>query len=406
MEAWLSLSLEVRLAVLFVVGVLVGTQVNRGIYRLAWFPRRIGPWTPPDEKAPPRQWQDRLPIAGWWWLRRESSLHGAGFWVRPLLIELAMGLGFAALYAWEVRGGLAPAGSQGILAAAAGRVHAVYFAHLVLLTLMSVATFIDFDEKTIPDAITVPGTLIGLLLAALLPESLLPVVNARGLETLLLHSPQPWPLGGNRVESLGWAIACLGGWCLALLPRTWTLRRGWKKAFQYLLASMFRHRAWMIALGIFIVGAIGIAFVWQLDDARWRSLYTALVGMAFGGGLIWAVRIVGSNALGQEAMGFGDVTLMAMIGAFVGWQPSLLIFFLAPFAAVVISVVQWLTTGRKDIAFGPYLCAGTVILILKWPEIWDWGAGIFYLGWFIPALMAVCMVLMWGMLSLWRMVAH
>ncbi|MCA9164084.1 MAG: prepilin peptidase, partial [Planctomycetales bacterium] len=311
-----------------------------------------------------------------------------------------------ALYVWEVRGGLAPAGSQGILAAAAGRVHAVYFAHLVLLTLMSVATFIDFDEKTIPDAITVPGTLIGLLLAALLPESLLPVVNARGLETLLLHSPQPWPLGGNRVESLGWAIACLGGWCLALLPRTWTLRRGWKKAFQYLLASMFRHRAWMIALGIFIVGAIGIAFVWQLDDARWRSLYTALVGMAFGGGLIWAVRIVGSNALGQEAMGFGDVTLMAMIGAFVGWQPSLLIFFLAPFAAVVISVVQWLTTGRKDIAFGPYLCAGTVILILKWPEIWDWGAGIFYLGWFIPALMAVCMVLMWGMLSLWRMVAH
>ena len=45
-----------------------------------------------------------------------------------------------------------------------------------------------------------------------------------------------------------------------------------------------------------------------------------------GGGIVWAVRIIASQALGVEAMGFGDVTLMCMIGAFVGWQPALLIF--------------------------------------------------------------------------------
>ena len=43
---------------------------------------------------------------------------------------------------------------------------AVSLAHLVLISLMLVASLIDADEKIIPDAITVPGTLLGLLLAA------------------------------------------------------------------------------------------------------------------------------------------------------------------------------------------------------------------------------------------------
>ncbi len=78
--------------------------------------------------------------------------------------------------------------------------------------------------------------------------------------------------------------------------------------------------------------------------------------MAVAGTLVWVVRIVASVALQQEAMGFGDVTLMGMIGAFLGWQPAVMAFFLAPFAGVVIALAQWLTTGRKEIAYGPFLC--------------------------------------------------
>ena len=40
------------------------------------------------------------------------------------------------------------------------------------------------------------------------------------------------------------------------------------------------------------------------------------------------VRVLGSQVLRREAMGFGDVTLMAMIGAFLGWQAAVLTFFL------------------------------------------------------------------------------
>ena len=92
--------LEVRLAILFVIGAAVGSLVNWAVYALAYHPRAVGPWRRPATGAPPRRWFDRLPIVGWLGLRREAALHGTGFWVRPMLVELCIGLGFAALYWW------------------------------------------------------------------------------------------------------------------------------------------------------------------------------------------------------------------------------------------------------------------------------------------------------------------
>ena len=54
--------------------------------------------------------------------------------------------------------------------------HAQYLSHIILIALMIVATFIDFDEQTIPDEITVSGTVVGLLLAVALPCSFLPTL--------------------------------------------------------------------------------------------------------------------------------------------------------------------------------------------------------------------------------------
>ena len=65
----------------------------------------------------------------------------------------------------------------------------------------------------------------------------------------------------------------------------------------------------------------------EMGGRTWRGLISALIGMAAGGGLIWVIRLVASAASQQEAMGFGDVTLMAMIGAVFGWQPVLIAFF-------------------------------------------------------------------------------
>jgi len=392
---------------IFVLGAALAGQLNRGIYGLAWRSRDISPWSPPPAGAPPRRWMDRLPIFGWLGLRREAPLHGRAFWVRPLLIEVAVGAGLAMLYWWEVdRAALIPQAAAGAINL--WTLHAQYAGHVMLFALMAVATFIDFDEKTIPDAITVPGALLGLVFFALVPAAAPWIAQPAGMGQirvgpLLLTSPNAWPAWLDAWPGLAIGAACLLGWCLAIWPKTTTLRRGWVRGVRYLVVSMFRWTMWRLYPLLAVVGSAGIVGVWLWGVDHWRGLLTSLVGLAFGGGLIWAVRIIGGFSLQKEAMGFGDVTLMAMIGVYVGWQATLLVFFLAPFVAVAISVVQWLVTRRRDIPYGPYLCIATALLVLWWNPIWEERAKpIFSLGWLIPAVLFFCLLMLAGLLRLWR----
>ncbi len=413
MNALLAIPMDVRLAALFIFGVCVGSLVNLGVYRLAWHPRAISPWSQPLGNAPPRRLLDRLPIFGWLGLRREAALHGAGFWVRPLLVELGTGLGFVALYEWEI-------GAAGLLPAAFPRLpvmpailHCEFATHALLVALMLVTSLIDSDEKTIPDAITVPGTLLGLLLAAVCPWSLLPdagMIPRPFFDILVLTSPNvpsgawpPWLTGAPHAASLVIGLGCFLAWCAALLPRSWYPRHGWRRAVQLALARLVRSRA--ICGGILLMALAGSAAIvtgWAHGGLRWETLLTALVGMAASGGLVWLVRLIGSAALGREAMGFGDVTLMAMIGAFLGWQACLLVFFLAPLAGLVLGLLQLILRRGNEIPYGPFLCLGALATIVGWAPLWNWAAGVFFLGWFVPVLMLGCLVLMALMLFAWR----
>ena len=105
-----------------------------------------------------------------------------------------------------------------------------------------------------------------------------------------------------------------------------------------------------------------------------------------GGGIIWAVRLIGFYVLRQEAMGFGDVVLMAAIGSFIGWQPVVIVFFLAAMLAMVSVLCGLLIHRRREIPYGPYLSLGTLLLILERRYIWpyarsyfDLGAGVFFM---------------------------
>jgi len=430
---WLfDLPLELRSGVVFAVGVLIGTQVNRAVYRLAWNPRNIGPWSPPHKDAPPRAWHDYLPVIGWFTLRREAELHGSGYWLRPAMVELTLGVGLALLYWWEVDGGLTPDTTfdgTNLPPLPPTWIHAQFAAHTVLIALMTAASLIDIDERNIPDQITVWGALIGLAIAAALPISRLPEWDAFkwgtppatqwGAQTLLFVasplSPPPWFVG-PRGLLLG--LGCYAGWWLAILPSTWTTRFGWRKAVRYKLASMRRvvlprrsrpHEGWRGYLPILFAGTIVIAGVWALQamiaPAYWQSLLAALVGMAAGGAVVWGVRIVGTHALRKEAMGFGDVTLVAMIGAYLGWQPCLMLFFLAPFIGVVIATGNLLLRGEIEIWYGPFLCAAALLVIVFWAALWDeFGRGIFGMGLLVPALVVVMFAMMWAMLIIWRFI--
>jgi prepilin signal peptidase PulO-like enzyme (type II secretory pathway) len=102
-------------------------------------------------------------------------------------------------------------------------------------------------------------------------------------------------------------------------------------------------------------------------------------------------------------MGFGDVTLMSMIGAFVGWQASLVIFFLAPLAGLVIGLMQWIGHGEREIPYGPFLCLAALVTIVGWNDVWSAVFLYFSMGWLLPAVLAVCLVLMGGLLYLYRL---
>jgi leader peptidase (prepilin peptidase) / N-methyltransferase len=351
-------------------------------------------------------------------LRREATLHGWGFWLRPMLLELLCGLGLAALYWWEVgRLALTPPAVAPLLPAGWIAVaHQQYLAHVLLGWLMLVASMIDIDEKTIPDAVTVPGTILGLLLAAWFPWSLLPnvfVVDMSPIavfDFLKLTSPNPWwpqLAGFPHIGSLAVGLLCWLLWCVALLPRSWYQRHGWRRAFSLCCARMVREPVsrWIVLMGL--IGAMVVTTAWYLgqkNPENWESLLSALVGMAASGGLVWAVRILGGAVLQREAMGFGDVTLMAMMGAFLGWQTGLMIFFIAPLAALVLGLLQLLLLGDQEIPYGPFLCFAATVVITRWASLWEWAFPIFALGAVAPLVVLFCLGLLPPLLGLLRFV--
>ena len=150
---------------------------------------------------------------------------------------------------------------------------------------------------------------------------------------------------------------------------------------------------------------MAIAAVWFSAGRSWDATLTALVGMAAAGGLVWAVRIIGTAVLRREAMGFGDVTLMAMIGAFLGWQASILIFFLAPLAALAVGLFILILFRDREIPYGPFLCLATLLVLVRWSSFWDWASPILLqLGLLVPVLIVFCLALLAVLLGLIQLV--
>jgi hypothetical protein len=69
-------------------------------------------------------------------------------------------------------------------------------------------------------------------------------------------------------------------------------------------------------------------------------------------------------------MGLGDVTLMAMVGAWLGWQACVLASFLGVLFGLVHGVAQIVRHRESELPFGPSLCAATVAVIVGWRSVW------------------------------------
>ena len=146
-------------------------------------------------------------------------------------------------------------------------------------------------------------------------------------------------------------------------------------------------------LALAVLGSAAIAGVWWLGGPNWTALESSMAGIVIGGGMVWLVRVLATAVVHQEAMGFGDVTLLAMIGAFLGWQPAVIVFFLAPLAAVFMALGRLLLRGEREIPYGPFLCLAAAATVVAWPTLWDYSGDCFALGWKLIVFVVVCLAL-------------
>jgi len=109
----------------------------------------------------------------------------------------------------------------------------------------------------------------------------------------------------------------------------------------------------------------------------------SLISAVAAGGVLYLIGAIAGKILKKEAMGFGDVKLLAMIGAFIGWKLTAICIFFASLtgAAVGMSLiglkkVEW----QSRIPFGPYIVLGALISYFWGSKILEW-----YLGFFSAA---------------------
>jgi leader peptidase (prepilin peptidase) / N-methyltransferase len=367
------------------IGLVFGSFFGCCIYRL---PREVSLLKPAFSFCPVCQktigWRYNIPVFSWLWLRGRCHECGERISPRYLLVETITGIFFAAA-CWRFGFPL--------------MIPIWVFGSLLILT-----TFIDIEFFLIPDILTKPGIVVGLAASLLFPE-------LQGTSSRLMA-------GGLSI-----AGALIGGGLLFLVSELGKLAFGRYKVilpaaspFSFQAASPAseseRHRTTANVNEQQRTAPDGgeddarividdEAFRWddhffrKKDRIRIRAEEVTINGEDFQGVdltfyydrletvhgtiLLTDLRsVVGRTAYAEfprEAMGLGDVKLIAAIGAFTGWTGAL---FTIPAASLVGAIygVGTILIGRRDwsskIPFGPYLAIGAIFWIFWGKEFVTW----------------------------------
>lgn len=357
-------------------GLLVGSFSNVLIWRL---PRGENIAFPPshcphcDHRLGP---QDLVPLFSWLSLGGKCRYCRAPIKTRYPIVEGLTGLGYAtiaALFPLAVYG----AGSLGLM---------------LLFTLLLVGSAIDLDTYTIPDELTLPGVALGLLFGflngrnaveglpdlagavngALLGAGLLVAINQFGSWVLRRFRERQYPefpIGFQQISLGLLAGAWLGPW--------WGAGVGLLSAVVNALGRRVVRMPEALTLGglllSVVIGSAGIGpgLILMVQGALAAAGAVSLVA-----GVYWWVKYrSGTEDDGADehydasAMGFGDVKLAAVIGAFLGWERLLVALLVAVFAGAIIGVFQLARRQENRVKFGPFLAFGALVALI-------WGADI------------------------------
>jgi leader peptidase (prepilin peptidase)/N-methyltransferase len=371
------------LVLVFVVGAIVGSFLNVCIYRLPLEKSIIWPATSHCGACfQPIRWFDNIPLLSYWILRGRCRTCGQRFSVRYFFVELLTGFLLAGLFYLEVDRNvhrldpvvLGPVRMQWAPIA--------FFAfHAVLICFLLVATFCDFDHQVIPLPLTLTGTVVGLIGAVIWawPWPYSPAEMAQLLNRVPRSALYPWPIwwplpaslqpGGN--WKTGLATGGAGVLAGTLLLRAVRFLFGFGMGAEYMDPAPPQAEE----QPVWIVG-------------RWIS---------------WLQRV------GGKALGLGDADLMMMAGAFIGWQPVLVAFFIAVFPGLLMALAQLIFRGNNVLPFGPALATGTVVTLLGWTWIGPFVHPLFFDSTLLLVLAGSCgtLMLLFGyLLRVRRLVRH
>ncbi len=171
------------------------------------------------------------------------------------------------------------------------------------------------------------------------------------------------------------AVAIRYGWTLATLK--------WE-VFEALVITLFwtdleeRLLPDELTLGGALAGLILAVFVrvpGQLSELFlpgskivWQSLFNAGTGAIVLAGPIWMLGVIYARVRGREGVGFGDVKLLVLLGAFLGLENGLLALLIAAVSGSVLGIAYiWLTHKKAstfELPFGSFLCAGAALVPL------------------------------------------
>ncbi len=99
---------------------------------------------------------------------------------------------------------------------------------------------------------------------------------------------------------------------------------------------------------------------------------SSISGLLLGGGLYYGIAVLGTMVFRKEAMGGGDIKMMAMVGGVLGWKGVILTTFIGSFSGSIIGLFLIMIKGKEwgsKIPFGPYLAFGAVITLFLGQEL-------------------------------------
>jgi leader peptidase (prepilin peptidase)/N-methyltransferase len=374
-----------------VAGACVGSFLNVVILRLPSGESIVSPPSACPKCGHKLAWFENVPIVSWLALRGRCRSCRAPISAQYPLIEALTAILFAGLTAWYYLTPQRPA----MLDAGLMQSWPVLIMHLVLVGGLLAATAIDIKYYIIP--ITIPWviTLVALLgypLAAglgLLPPWL--DRTAVGLFDQIVPVSSPAGLGAAMGGGVGLVLA-LGLVYRGVLPRSFDDESASDEPADALVTDpeqMIAHphprrevlkEAAFLLLPIFgmVLGALLVpaeaAFAKPLAV---RVAGGVALGYLVGAGLVWVTRVLGTLAFGKEAMGLGDVHLLAAIGAVLGGIDAVFVFFIAPFVGIFLTLAGNVASLMKRrtprvIPFGPSLAAGALVMLLFREPILGW----------------------------------